>query len=46
MNNTNSVAPETIKALQELALVLKAIFLRLKEEGYQMIDGVLIAPNT
>lgn len=45
MHSQNKTAPETIKALQELALELKAIFLRLKKEGYVLSDGVLVEPT-
>jgi len=37
--------PETIAALEELGLALKAIYLRLKSEGYRFVDGELIKPK-
>lgn len=36
---------ETIAAMEELGLVLKAVYLRLKTEGYQWKDGHLIKPT-
>ena len=39
------LSSETIAAMEELGLALKAIYLRLKSEGYQFVDGKFIKPK-
>ena len=34
-----------IKALEQLGLVLKSIYIEMRKEGYRMISGKLIKPD-
>ncbi len=36
------LSKETLDAMEELGMVLKTIYLRLKKEGYEMVDGKLV----
>lgn len=36
------LSDETLRALEQLGLVLKAVYLRLRKEGYQLKDGKII----
>lgn len=36
------LSEETIHAMEELGLVLKSIYLEMKKEGYEMVDGKLV----
>jgi len=39
------LSAETIAAMEELGLALKVIYLRLKAEGFRLVDGQLIKPK-
>ncbi len=39
------LSEETLDALEEFGTVLKTIYLRLKNEGYRIIDGRLVNIN-
>ncbi len=36
------LSEETLDAMEELGTVLKTIYLRLKNEGFEMVDGKLV----
>lgn len=39
------VPEERLRALEELGLLLKSIYLRVQKDGYRLVDGKLIGPN-
>lgn len=41
-----SLPNETVRALQELGFVLKAIFLRLEKQGFSMCEGKIVHLQT
>ncbi len=45
LTNTHSCDPNILRAMHELGIVLKTIYLRLQKEGYQLVDGQLVQPN-
>lgn len=38
-------SPETLRAIEELCLVLKPIYLRMRRQGYVIIDGKFVKPK-
>ncbi len=41
----DQLSKETVEALQNLCSILKPIYLRMKREGYDIVDGQLIKRN-
>ncbi len=41
-NEATKLSKETLDAMEELGTVLKSIYLRLKNEGFEMEDGKLV----
>ena len=43
--NSQKLSQESLVAMEELGTVLKAVFLRMKDEGYVISDGKMIQIN-
>jgi len=39
------LSKETIDAMEELGTVLKTVYLRMKKEGYTIVDGKVVKAN-
>ena len=39
------LSPEQVSAMEELGLALKVVYLRLKRDGYKLVDGKFIKPT-
>lgn len=45
LGSNTVLSQDSLQALEELASILKPIYLRMKKEGYVVINGRLVKPN-